>query len=187
VTRPASMYSIAQRSRRATTPCRRRPRCSHVNIAPSMVRVECSLEYQSSRETRTVRAGSVDQSPSRSRPGGRRIGDVPVVSHRGPDDDECCDRCRVAVAMCALRSAVGLRPSAHRRRLCGVGRGTSDMSLIPIAPGEDGSVERWRQWQQRNAAVSRQDATRARVVFTVVLTVLGSWLGWQLLSSQLWP
>jgi hypothetical protein len=61
------------------------------------------------------------------------------------------------------------------------------MSLIPIAPGEDGSVERWRQWQQRNAAVSRQDATRARVVFTVVLTVLGSWLGWQLLSSQLWP
>ena len=61
------------------------------------------------------------------------------------------------------------------------------MSLVPIAPGEDGSVERWRQWQQRNAAVSRQDAARARIVFTVVFTILGGWLGWQLLPWQVWP
>jgi hypothetical protein len=60
------------------------------------------------------------------------------------------------------------------------------MSLAPMAPADDGSAERWRQWELRNAAVSRKDAVRARIVFTVMFIAVGAWLGWQLLSSQLW-
>ena len=60
------------------------------------------------------------------------------------------------------------------------------MSVAPIAPTEDGSEQqRWRQWELRNAAVSRNDAARARIVFTVLFIAVGAWLGWQLLSSPL--
>jgi hypothetical protein len=60
------------------------------------------------------------------------------------------------------------------------------MSLATIAPAEDASSERWRQWQVRTAAVSLKHAARARIVFTVMFVAMGAWLGWQLLSSQLW-
>jgi hypothetical protein len=46
------------------------------------------------------------------------------------------------------------------------------------------SAERWRQWQLRNAVTSRKDATRARIVFTVIFVVLGAWLGRVLLASS---
>lgn len=60
------------------------------------------------------------------------------------------------------------------------------MSITLIAPREDAYPERWRQWQLRSAASSRKSATRARIVFTVILTALAAWLGLQLLSSPLW-
>ena len=60
------------------------------------------------------------------------------------------------------------------------------MSITAIAPSEDLAAERWRQWQLRYAAHSRKSATRARIVFTVIVTALVAWLGLQLLSSPLW-
>jgi hypothetical protein len=47
------------------------------------------------------------------------------------------------------------------------------------------SAERWRQWQQRNAVTSRNDATRARIAFTVIFVVLGAWIGRLLLAPSL--
>ena len=60
------------------------------------------------------------------------------------------------------------------------------MTVTTIPPTEDSSAERWRQWQLRNAAGNRKSATRARIVFTVIFTVLAAWLGVELLSSPLW-
>jgi hypothetical protein len=60
------------------------------------------------------------------------------------------------------------------------------MSIMTIAPSEDASAERWRQWQLRNEASSRKSAMRARVVFTVTFAALAAWLGVQLLLSPLW-
>jgi hypothetical protein len=60
------------------------------------------------------------------------------------------------------------------------------MSITTTAPREDEYAERWRQWQVSNAESSRKAVSRARIVFAVVLTALGAWLGLQLLSLQLW-
>lgn len=59
------------------------------------------------------------------------------------------------------------------------------MSIMTIAPREDARPDRWQQWQLGNEESSRRGARRARIVFTFILTVLGAWLGLQLLSSQL--
>lgn len=59
------------------------------------------------------------------------------------------------------------------------------MSVTTDVQIEDASAERWRQWQLRNAESSRKSATRARIVFTILFTALGVWLGVQLLSSPL--
>jgi len=59
------------------------------------------------------------------------------------------------------------------------------MSITTIPPSQDSSAERWRQWQLRNAESSRQSATRARIVFTVIFAALSGWLGVELLSSPL--
>jgi hypothetical protein len=56
-----------------------------------------------------------------------------------------------------------------------------------VSPEEDASAERWRQWQLRNAVISRKDAERTRIAFTVLLAGLGAWLGLQLLAPSLWP
>jgi hypothetical protein len=61
------------------------------------------------------------------------------------------------------------------------------MSIITtIAPTEDIYAEGWRQWQLAYTESSRKAQTRARIVFTVVLTGLAAALGLQLLSSQPW-
>lgn len=61
------------------------------------------------------------------------------------------------------------------------------MSVTTIAPTEDAyAAERWRQWQLAYMESSHTVATRARVVFIVVLIGLPAWLGLQLLSSQPW-
>jgi hypothetical protein len=56
------------------------------------------------------------------------------------------------------------------------------MSIATIAPTEAANVERWRLWQLDYTESSRKAATRARIVFTVVLTALAAALGLQLLS-----
>ena len=58
------------------------------------------------------------------------------------------------------------------------------MSTTTIAPSVDADAERWLQWQLANAASSRTAATRARIVFTVILTALTAWVG-VLLTSRL--
>ena len=58
------------------------------------------------------------------------------------------------------------------------------MSNTTTVPREAEYADRWGQWQLRNEASSRKGAMRARIVFTVILTVLAAWLGLQLLSSQ---
>jgi hypothetical protein len=60
------------------------------------------------------------------------------------------------------------------------------MSITTTVPREDEHADRWRKWQLRNEASSRKGAKQARIVLTVILTVLAAWLGLQLLSSQLW-
>jgi len=61
------------------------------------------------------------------------------------------------------------------------------MSVVEtVSPEGDASAERWRQWQVRNAVVSRRDAKRARIAFTVLFGALGTWLGLQLLAPSLW-
>jgi hypothetical protein len=60
------------------------------------------------------------------------------------------------------------------------------MSGATIMRSEDGNAERrWRQWQLGYEASSRRGARRARIVFTLILTVLGVWLCLELLSLQL--
>lgn len=57
------------------------------------------------------------------------------------------------------------------------------MSIPMIVPTENVvHAERWRQWQSAYAESSRQSSTRARIVFTVVLTALAIAFGVQLLS-----
>jgi hypothetical protein len=60
------------------------------------------------------------------------------------------------------------------------------MSGATITRGEDANAERWRQWQLGYEASSRRGTRRARIVFTLILTVLGVWLCLQLLSLRLW-
>lgn len=60
------------------------------------------------------------------------------------------------------------------------------MSGTAITRSEAAHVERWRQWQLDYQASSRRGATRAGIVFTLILTVLGAWLCLHLLSLQLW-
>jgi hypothetical protein len=48
------------------------------------------------------------------------------------------------------------------------------MSIATIVPTEDAYAERWRQWQLAYTESSRKAATRARIVFAVVLTALGA-------------
>lgn len=55
------------------------------------------------------------------------------------------------------------------------------MSVITMAPRADEYAERWRRWQLGNATSSRSAATRARVVFALVLTAAVAWLGLQIL------
>lgn len=50
---------------------------------------------------------------------------------------------------------------------------------------EEGSAERWRKWQVRNAVSSRSSARQARVAFTVIFAAVGAWLGLLLIPS-LW-
>jgi type IV secretory pathway component VirB8 len=59
------------------------------------------------------------------------------------------------------------------------------MSITTSVPDEAVSAERWRQWHLRNAESSRNSATRARIVFTVLFTALAACLGLQFLSSPL--
>jgi hypothetical protein len=59
------------------------------------------------------------------------------------------------------------------------------MSIATIPPSQESSAERWRQWQLRNAAISRKSVAQARIVFTVIFTALAAWLGVELLSSPL--
>ena len=54
-----------------------------------------------------------------------------------------------------------------------------------LSDQNDGSAERWSQWQVRNVATSRKDAMRARVAFTVIFAVLAVWLGRLLLATSL--
>ena len=56
-----------------------------------------------------------------------------------------------------------------------------------VSPDEDATVQRWRQWQLRNAVTSRKDDKRARIAFTALFAGLGVWLGLQLLAPSLWP
>jgi hypothetical protein len=56
------------------------------------------------------------------------------------------------------------------------------MTMTTLAPTADLHAERWLQWQQAYAASNRQAATRARILFTVILTVLTGWLILQLLQ-----
>jgi hypothetical protein len=59
------------------------------------------------------------------------------------------------------------------------------MSLAADVANLDGSAERWRQWQQRYAESSRKSSRQARIVFTILFTLVGGWLGLELLSSRL--
>lgn len=47
----------------------------------------------------------------------------------------------------------------------------------------DPHAEQWRQWQLHNAAISRSDGRRARIVYIVLFVALGAWFGWQLLAG----
>ena len=56
---------------------------------------------------------------------------------------------------------------------------------VAVSPENVATVERWRQWQLRNAVTSRKDAKRAGIAFTVIFAVLGAWLGRLLLAPSL--
>jgi hypothetical protein len=56
---------------------------------------------------------------------------------------------------------------------------------VAVSPENVASAARWRQWQLRNVVTSRKDATRARIVFTVIFAVMGAWLGRLLLAPSL--
>lgn len=60
------------------------------------------------------------------------------------------------------------------------------MTLTPLAPTVTTCVEPWRQWQLAYAGSSRKVTSRARLVFTVILTALGAWLALQLVASRGW-
>lgn len=55
------------------------------------------------------------------------------------------------------------------------------MSITTTAPREDEHAERWQQWQLGNAKSSRTAAIRERIVFALILTAAGGWLGLQIL------
>ena len=57
------------------------------------------------------------------------------------------------------------------------------MSITTTASRENEYADRWRRWQLRNEESSRRGAMRARIVFTVILTVVAAWLGRSCLSS----
>ena len=48
-------------------------------------------------------------------------------------------------------------------------RQSMSAAVETVSPEGDASAERWRQWQVRNAVVSRRDAKRARIAFTVCM------------------
>ena len=50
---------------------------------------------------------------------------------------------------------------------------------------ETASAERWSRWRGQNVVTSHTEARRARIAFTVLFAVLGSWLGLQLLTPSL--
>ncbi len=52
------------------------------------------------------------------------------------------------------------------------------MTMTTLAPTEDLHAGRW---QQACAASNRKSATRARMMFTVILSGLTGWLGLQIL------
>ena len=54
---------------------------------------------------------------------------------------------------------------------------------MTIATTEDPEAERWRQWRLAYTDSSRKTAARARIVFTVILSVLAIVLGLQIVSS----
>jgi hypothetical protein len=60
----------------------------------------------------------------------------------------------------------------------------SPLPAVASVSDQDASAERWRQWQLGNEESSRKSAARARIVFTVLFTALGAWLGLLLLSSR---
>jgi len=56
-----------------------------------------------------------------------------------------------------------------------------------VSPDENGSAERWRQWQRRNGETDRKNARRMRFVFSVCFLAVGMWLGIALIAPTLWP
>ena len=57
------------------------------------------------------------------------------------------------------------------------------MSIVTIAATEDPHAERWQQWRLAYTDSSRKTAVRARILFTVILSVLAIVVGLQVLSS----
>ena len=49
------------------------------------------------------------------------------------------------------------------------------------------SAARWREWQLKDAKLSRQTARRMRIVFAGLFAAVGVWLAVQLLAPSLLP
>lgn len=84
-------------------------------------------------------------------------------------------------SMSCARARTCHSPWDRARRVLGRER---DGSLMGQSE-HDASLERWRQWQLRNAETTRKDGRRMRIVFTAVFAALGIWLGIQLIASYL--
>ena len=60
-----------------------------------------------------------------------------------------------------------------------------NIDLQAVSPDLVASAERWRQWQLRNAVISRKDAKRALIAFAVIFALWGAWFGRLLLAPSL--
>ena len=56
------------------------------------------------------------------------------------------------------------------------------MSVSLVSTIEEAHARSWREWQVKNEDGERQEARRARVVFTLIFIALSVWLGLQLVS-----
>jgi hypothetical protein len=54
------------------------------------------------------------------------------------------------------------------------------MSIAVTAPLADEGAERWKQWQLAYAKSSRRSETQVRILFLVVLSLVMSWLVFQI-------